>query len=420
MKDMILPYTLPNTDNFWTEECPPGGMSQSSMSFEPDSSVRILNIKIPWLALGAAISHILSYSTVDPVFDPNNTAQQGPYRLKRHLPAKHPQWPNMRATKILSVQGRGPSRTTGGGILSGAVNTAAGVYGNWQYAYLSIQFEVPKYPMLTDNEIRTEASQIADYSIPTTYYPEYRRFHLWEFEPNVETLARKGEQWAFCKGSNVTGQAMSTGDKYLRQAKGTLKITGHQIHEDYIKLGRIIPVNYFKRMGTVNSRPFPLLAQRNQNVAFTGNEYVRFKPGTCLLLAPKIEQSPLFHPDVVNLFSSQNEIALPSYFPHQVDVTTTMIVFDPKPGFGENTKIDLSWDDKYGPGDSNTEVRGHQLVPALRTNVAAGTTTIGWYAIKRVAAQVGNDIPGDPFVDTELLHEYSDFEKLWAPVEFML
>lgn len=410
MKDMVLPHTLPS-GKYWTEELPPGGIQQSTMSFEPSSGIRILNIKIPWLSLGAAISHILSYSTVDPVFDPNNSQSQGPYRLKRHLPAKHPQWPNMRATKILSIQGRGPSKDVGGGFLSGAVRSGDGTYGNWQFAYLSIQFEVPLYPILSDDEIQSEMNLATDLNIPTTSYSEYRRFHLWEFEPNIETLARKGEYWAFCRGSAITGQTNFGGDRHLRQAKGTLKITGHQIHEDYLKLGRVIPVNYFKCMGMVNSRPFPVVAQRDQNLSI-GN-FVRFKPGTCLLLAPKIEQSPMFHPNVVDLFTSHPQAVLPSYFAHQLDVTTTMIVFDPPTT--DTSKIDLSAA-IYGPGDANTLIRGHQLVPALRTT--GGITTFDWWAVKRVASTPAIDaVPGNPNSDKELLYQYADFERLWSPVE---
>lgn len=305
---------------------------------------------------------------------------------------------------------------SGGGV-------QVGTYGDFEFAFLTLQFEVPKYPILEDEDMVNCATARATISsggtvaatvitnggsgyavapqvvfspppsgghrilatgtaiiaggavtgisltnagngylepptitISPSPSPEYLRNHFWTPEVNLETQARKGETWYFCQ-PNI-GQTTFPGDRLLRQPKGVIKITGYQIHEDYVLLGKLVPSNYEHRIGTVNSRPFPFVAYPDQNKA-TGT-LVQRVPGTCLLMAPKITPSAMVHPAVL-----AGEIS-PNLFPRNVDVETTILVFDP-PSI-DTTTIDLSGTDRYGfpyNGSSTTLVRGHNLQPLV-------------------------------------------------------
>lgn len=396
---MSLGYKLPSGRS-WTEELPPGGMSRSTMAFAADSGVRVLNIKINWLALAEAIKYIVGYSVTTPVFNPASPSAQGPYTLSRFPPARHPAWPNLRATRILSVTGHTPSRATGGGANAGAVYSGItdGTYGNWQYAYLSIQFEVPKYPIMSDVEL-----QSAGIGVGTR--PEYLRNHLWEFDCDTENLARRGETWAYCLGANITGVKTVPGDRLLRQPKGIIRITGYDIHEDYVKLGRMIPVNYFNRLGTVNSLAFPQHAYRDQNQA--GDVPVQLRPGTCLLLKPRITSHTQMHPAVLAGQIDAN------YFPRTVDVETNILYFNPPTT--ETSTIDLSAA-TYGPGSATQVIYGHNLTGVPIPSNTAPHVGTQWFAARRFSGPLP-DVPGNPTSDTQLLHRYSNFEKLWGSVE---
>lgn len=397
MKDMQLPYAL-DSGRYWTEESPPGGISQSAMSFGGDYGTRVLNIKIKWGSLAAAIRHIVGYSSVFPAFDPNSFSTQGPFSLSRQTPARHPQWPNFFATKILSVQGRSPSKVVAPSeTRGGAVRAGDGTYGNWEFAYLSIQFEIPKYPIMDDGELRAAFPSIS----PTAHSrKEYLRNCLWTFESNVETLARKGEMWTMCNADAYAQQPTFPSDRFLRQAKGVLKVTWYDVHEDYVKSGRLVPSNFFNRLGTVNSRPFPKYAQRNWLEA--GDVKVQFRPGTCLLLPPKITPHSQCHPAVFN-----HEID-PSFFPRTVDVEASWIVFDPPIDESRASTVNLSAA-KYGDGVIDTDysaqkIYGHQLVPLVKplpTALGGGR----WFAAQNNAGGVITGISkANPAVVTSVAH----------------
>lgn len=426
MDNMHLPVLLPRHGNSWTEELPDGGVEASTGSFGYDFGQKVLNIKIAGGAtnLRAAIKYIVGYSQVLPIFDPSRNAVQGPYRLNRVLPAKHPHLPGLRATKILACTGRGTDK-------KGPKRMAAGAAGNWEYTYLSILFEIPKYPMLTDAE-RGDL-------------PEYVRHTLFEYDTDAEVIARKGEKWISPTATTSGGSAIFHSDRTARMPKGTLRITTFDVHEDFVKLGRLIPQSHRKRTSTVNARSFPRQAHLDQNENPNDKVYAQFGPGELLLLPTKTVSHTQCHPAVLDGSVS------PLYFPRTLDVTCTMIHL--APDTDDLLTVDLSNEGLYGIDDGDADltlVRGHQLAPLPRpsgsgyvfyafvNNATEYSATRQYgnasyhsaciFGGKYYSCIVGSPAPGtappNPAVWVEgikkpncLLYPYSDFEKLWAPVE---
>jgi hypothetical protein len=195
MKDMNLTNKLPNGLS-WYEELPNGAVAQNStQQYSANSGVRVLNIYIKWEDLAEAIAYICGYSqclseVTDQPFSEGLFQSQGPYYLSRKNPARHPQMPQFRATRILSVQGAfldNAGRFTGVRLTDdNGVHT--GTAGNWVYAKLSIQFEIPKYPILEDDEIDDGLGN---------FFPEYSRNCSFSFDVALETIARKGQTGTF-------------------------------------------------------------------------------------------------------------------------------------------------------------------------------------------------------------------------------
>lgn len=448
MELMNLPEPL-SSGKSYTEEVPEGTIEQQAASFGADFGSKVLNIKIKgsWDNLREAIKYIVGYSeTVSSVggqpFNPYNAAVQGPYYLRRIDPARHPHFKGMRATKILGVTGKGISKD------HPVTRHAAGTTGTYEFIYISILFEIPKFPYFSDREILDDISS-RGYGAVGLPIPEYLRYSLYEFEPNVETLARKGVTWYLPNSSANSVSRFFTGDRFARTAKGVLKITTYDVHEDYVKLGRLYPKNHFNRTSKLNSRPFPRYGFRDQNTGTLLDNIVRFDTGTLLLLPTKVTPHAQCHPAVMT-----GAVHL-SYFPRTVDVETNMVYFDPETD--DETFIDLSDVSKYGEDwtltASATKVRGHNLVP-LPKPINSGPTGYLWYtavnnAVNWSASQIyattgpntaavyngryyryinvapsAGNLPTDPVYWTEgiandksLLYEYADFEKLWAPVE---
>ena len=158
IKDMTLSVAL-DSGMYWTEEVPPGTVEQSTGSFGTDFGSKVMNIKISGgsLNLKAAIKSIIGYSQVitdmGRMFDPNDPVAQFRSRLNRVTPVTHSELSGLVATKILSVQGRGIDKM-------GPNRGVGGTSGNWEYTYLSVLFEVPKYPIIPDTGAGRELQHI--------------------------------------------------------------------------------------------------------------------------------------------------------------------------------------------------------------------------------------------------------------------
>ena len=119
MNNMQLPYPL-TSGKSWTVDKPTFSEA-SNQTWAADSGSRVVNFRINGKTdnLRALIKYMVGYSQVFPTFNPSNTGAQGPYRLSRVAPARHPDMPNLRCTKILSIKGEGNRNTTGEGAIIG-------------------------------------------------------------------------------------------------------------------------------------------------------------------------------------------------------------------------------------------------------------------------------------------------------------
>jgi hypothetical protein len=290
-----------------------------------------------------AIKYILGYSEVFGAGGATPT-----WALSRSVPARHPRFPWLRATRITSIEGRGAAATK--------VSTNNLTWGEWKKIYLTIQFEQPTFPMLPDN------SGIA----------EYGRWAVRVFKPNLETLARKGTAWTFTRVPNSVGvenDIQFVGDIYLRQPKGILEIKWFDVPEQWTHLGvggigGLIPTNISRAVGTLNSRFFPQTGVPvNQN---NGTGTVRFAPGTLLMLEPDCKERTRLSP---SMFTG---LGIPAdFFPRSYDWTFRWLYFDPQ--FDVTNSVIVT------PQYDTTQVvivRGHNLLPLVVPNAFSATQ---WY-----------------------------------------
>ncbi len=402
MNGMILTYKL-TSGRSWTEESPKFDQ-RSTETWGADFGSKVLNIYINGLAANvrAAIAYIVGYSECVSVatgqrYDPANPAIQAPFKLKHYAPARHPINSGLRATKILSVTGTGKRNLTNDG--AAASRPVDGTTGQYFEALVSILFEIPKYPIMSDDEN----------SLAGTPRPEYRRYTLWEPTEAMETIARKGQTWTFMHpaaravqvnvGSNVGGTVGA--DRLLRQAKGGLKVTTFDVAMPFVFLGRMIPSNGLNRLSTLNAAAFPYDADLDQNTGLKA----QFRPGVLLMLPSKYTQHAQCHPALLNGQVSAD------FFPQTLDVERNFLFFDPPST--DTTTIDLN---AYATGNAGTLVRGHNLAP-LNSPITAPGPQRGsiWFTAKSTPFVTGQI----SVTASELLYPYSDFEKLWQAPESM-
>lgn len=368
----------------WNEEIPSGGISTNSYMIAMDSAAVTLTIKVLWSDLYAAIKHIIGYSQVWPTFDPNAFAgAQLPTHLERKIPARHPRWPTLIATRIVNIQGKALLRD----VANQTVTVGPGTYGNYHWAYITIQFENPTFETLSDSQM-TNADG--------TRKPEYCRFVTKTYEQNIETLARRGTDWYFVSPSVNTVTPTYPGDRLLRVAKGVVKWTWHDVAEDWLMSGKLFPANFKRCVGTVNSLAFPQTAERDRTQA--GEVYARFRAGTLLLLPPKITPRTQMHPLVL-----ANRIPA-SFFQRTFDVEISWVHFDPYSEDG--TTIDL----RDVGGIEREFVRGHNLAPLPNPVLIAGRSIGEWWTA------TNTDIGAVMHIQNmdQLLYQYTDHEQLFS------
>ena len=150
---------------------------------------------------------------------------------------------------------------------SALIIAGTGIGGEWQYANLSILFEIPKYDILDDDQ---------NFGLP-----EYLRYTEWLPVENLETIARKGQTLTFLANpARGKSRRPRNGDRLLRQPAGALKVITYDVAIDWVMLGRLIPSNILKRISTVNSALFPRYAYPDQTSANGG--LAQYRPGTLL------------------------------------------------------------------------------------------------------------------------------------------
>lgn len=355
---------------FWSSVVDPGSVETSSTTNVSTSSMAAtLCVDIAWDDLPTAIPYIVGYGTV--------TGPTGSiFTLSRNIPARHPIYPWLRATRMVSIQGRQPNG-----------NTAAGEHGTapaWKTARLTILFEAPKYPILTDDQISAE----------------YQRYTEWSYEPSVETLARRGQNWYFTNGDAQDVTLSYAGDIYLRQPKGYLKATWYDVPDTWLYLGRLLPTNVIQCQGTVNLFAFPKIAVADQTyIPPPGQEqkYVQARPGTLLMLQPKIRSRAQFVPQQLDPLVDL------AWFPRSHDVEFMWLHFDPVTD--EATGVNVPGNEANNP----VRIRGHNLVPLPRPSVTGYT----WYAPCKGPAT--GFTPVDPIeTDQSLQYQYTDHELIFS------
>jgi hypothetical protein len=359
----------------WTEDIAHPGVQVSSLTASSSAMSAVLAIRIAWNDYTRALPYILGTATV--VQDPLT----GGFLLSRQLPAKHPRFNWLRATRILNMQGRlggsaglrsVPRLTNSGGL---------GITGEWADAVLTIMFEAPPYQMLED--IDTDI--------------EYQRWTTHNFSPNLETLARKGEEWRF---PNAVAQARATsfaGDLLEKVPKGVLTWNWYDVPEDWIMSSRIFPTNLAGLVGKVNSTAWPSSLLLPPNI-FTGR-VTNFPAGTLLFMPPRL--TPKTQMRLERLLNKQQ--GNPLDFPRTFDVELQMVYFDPPTD--DTTRVTNAG----GIPAANILIRGHNLVPLK----VPSTTNRRWYAAMRTSTTSTPPVPVQSPVpdDAYLLYQYADFDQ---------
>lgn len=440
----------------WSEIIPHGSIEGTSIAVAADSIQRTMTIKTNWNFVPQVIAHIIGYSVV---------GAPGQTNFSRITPAKHPGLPWLRATKIISIQGRlGSYQYTFGNAqipasasqaydgfvpqrptirsyanpqippipiagvdrlnqqLQGQAGVscgAYGIYGYWDQCFITILFEAPKYPILEDNQIQAE----------------YQRYTLKKYDTNIESLARKGERWQWASGVvNAVLPSGFPGDLLLKQAKGILSWTWMDVPEQFLMLGRLIPTNLLRATGKVNLYAFPKFAHVNQNAPTNADgtsNYVQFPAGTLLMLPIKTEPRSQVNPHVLE---TNLGALMPHFFPRTYDVMFTMVHFDPQPngelppvnsGFmGGNTQF-TSFNSGYNYPPTAPAVtgliQGHNLVPTPIALPAPGLPSrprFRWWAAFRnppAPAVLPTAVTFPNIAEENLLYSYTDFEQPFGP-----
>jgi hypothetical protein len=404
-----------------------GESRQSAVgSFAADAGSLSMDVICNWTDLNKVITNIVGYSWVD--------FFEGEPRLNRYAPAAHPYWPAFRATRINSVFGIGPIGVTtlgdsvpalwnnfthyviGQTVLSHGIaytcnannfneeppnpafwlvdlNPVVGGYaGQWQKARLSIQFEVTKYPVVSDVIGLTGEA--------------YRAFTEWSFSPNIEQLARKGTNWTWL-GIDPGAANSFTGDTYLRVPKGILQARWIGVPENWVMDGRVFPTNLMKAVGKLNDRPFPSVGWPSTRDATIN---VQFPAGTLLMLPPAMTASAMLTGSnaggILDVFESSDNN---TYRPRALDVILKWVYFNPPYDPANYSNVNIKVDGVV----TLVKIIGHNLLPLPYPRLGVdGVTYYSWYpAVKNANPLVAITTP--LATDEDLQYQYTSMEDIW-------
>lgn len=388
---------MENAPYRWDEAVASGSISQDMLSFDTGSAQCTLTIRVQQYnsrMLRQMISHILGTAKIEPGFNNANPSAQGPYRLSRLPPARHPRYRGLFANKILSITGKGLEKINPRGEAE-KERVGNGYIGCHGVTEFKIQFGLPLHRILQDHEMMSTPYDVTD---PR---PEYHRFVEWSYETNYEAIARKGAVWYFHGVKEIFA-----GDRHLRIPKGKLSLKWLDVPEAFIMNGGLIPRNILKCVGKLNAKAFPAYKNadtqsqfRDQNDA--AGVFVNFPPGTLLMMPPKIMPKTQVNPSILGA-GTIDRLAL-HYAQRTVDVEFSLLHFDPITY--DNVKVDLS----HVNGDAQTVIRGHQLMAKPSTNK--------WHVgTLKTEVSGGVIIGATPDTDDQLLYQYADFEAAFSAV----
>jgi hypothetical protein len=171
--------------------------------------------------------------------------------LTRILPKQHPMWPMLYVSRVVSVK---PMKWTGKDF------TLASRFSDYRYAMLSLLFQQPKYPLLTDQALDAKFPPVAIGG--TNYRQEWYRYCEPTPKVGIETLSTEAGAWKFAEGTGGTqptaGSTLVTAPTLQPLSKGPLLYLWRNV--PYYGLfspttGR--PEKLIAAAGTVNSVAFP-------------------------------------------------------------------------------------------------------------------------------------------------------------------
>jgi hypothetical protein len=278
----------------WAFETGPMG-NVSDASFGPEGVSACEFMFIYDADTEEALPQILGFSS-------RNT-DTNPPTLQRQLPMRHPYYNQMFATRIVKVDGIGPTER---------YDSPTGPYQLYQILRLTIQFSRPPYVLLKDNQIPTD---------PDTGVPqEWLRFTTYQWVPNVEILARQGTQFQYSTSGTAPYQQQFGESLGLPVSKLKLTLTWHQIPQLALYNANYFPINVIFDYAS----PGSLLLGAVNNVEFFGCAI-----GTLLYLGPEIIPKPLqLPPDLMDLDVDET-------FFLQYDIRFHFAYFDPPIGPSE-------------------------------------------------------------------------------------
>ena len=392
-------------------EVPPGSRQGQTISISPDATTVTETFKIKATdLLFPAIPYIVGTSTV-------NGAGINGSTLARTVPARHPVYKGMRATKITNIVGvGGPLNRTAGtftqsettAVVAGNTVTtpAAGYFGgDWKVYYVTVQFEQPNYPMLPDANVGN-----TQFSLPgvlpgidrLNLQSEYVRWCVRNFKPQIETLARKSTQWQLWLNGNQR-TVNPQGDIYLRAPMGILEMKWYDVPEQWTHLGvngmgGILPTNIMRAVGSLNSRFFPFNAG-NVDQVVPANGEVTFAAGTLLFLEP---EAPVVHSRFDPQLYSKGFVN-PELFPRSYDWTFRWLYFDPE----INPGTFILANPRYDPTQVIV-IRGHNCLPTV-----GPVNGYNFYPAVNAAIAQGNYPPRSVIPDYVLLYPYFNHELIF-------
>lgn len=184
-------------------------------------------------------------------------------RLNRNiLPARHPLFPWMHATRIGTIRGVGlPEKLAANPTIEGNSSDLIffAQYPNWE---CNVQFEHLNYAILPDSAISTYDvewfPEDGSATVPTAskYATEYQRFVSWESVPSAQVVTATQGQTKFRKGGGGAPHGFTyPGAPRVTLGSRTLRVTWHMVPEALVEHDNS-PIE--KYLGKINQRAFTL------------------------------------------------------------------------------------------------------------------------------------------------------------------
>lgn len=243
-------------------------------------------------------------------------------KFNRVLPWRHPYFPDMYCTRIISMRGlrfRRKSIFFGGGPVS-----------EYDYLHLTLQFTRPKYAVLSDNQIGDNE--------------EYKRFVDWNWTPSIQMLSREGTKFRYQEGQLTAPRGIlvpgSVGSKIV---KVKLSRTWHMLPPDAILASNGLPT---KLLFASVATPLGGLEDVPTLGSVNSAEWFGCEPETLMLIGIEIKPRPFPIPFTIMTNSVGNRpyrseqsllaADITNFYPFMLDVTHHYEYFHPTRGYKDH------------------------------------------------------------------------------------